>query len=115
MQIDPFTRRLKFIVEFPFPDEPYRSSIWRKQFPAAAPLDEDIDFDFLARQFKIAGGNIKNIVLNASFLAASNESSIHMQHLILAARREFQKMGVICTEATFGKYFALINHKHATR
>jgi AAA+ superfamily predicted ATPase len=110
-----FTRRLKFIVEFPFPDEPYRSSIWRKQFPAAAPLDEDIDFDFLARQFKIAGGNIKNIVLNASFLAASNESSIHMQHLILAARREFQKMGVICTEATFGKYFALINHKHATR
>jgi SpoVK/Ycf46/Vps4 family AAA+-type ATPase len=110
-----FTRRLKFIVEFPFPDEPYRGSIWRKQFPAAAPLDEDIDFDFLARQFRVAGGNIKNIVLNASFLAASDESSIHMKHLILAARREFQKMGIICTEAIFGEYFALITHEHATR
>lgn len=103
-----FTRRLKFSIEFPFPDEAYRERIWRGQFPAATPLSDDIDFAFLARQFRIAGGNIKNIVLNASFLAAAEDSSVHMKHLILAARREFQKMGIVCTESVFGEYFALI-------
>lgn len=105
---DAFTRRLKFSIEFPFPDEAHRERIWRGQFPTAAPLNDDIDFAFLACQFRIAGGNIKNIALNASFRAAADESTIHMKHLILAAKREFQKMGVICTEAIFGEYFALI-------
>jgi SpoVK/Ycf46/Vps4 family AAA+-type ATPase len=105
---DAFIRRLKFSIEFPFPDEPYRYRIWRGHFPAAAPISDDIDFVFLARQFKLAGGNIKNIVLNASFLAAADEKRIHMKHLILAARREFQKMGKACTEAIFGEYLSLI-------
>lgn len=106
---DAFIRRLKFSIELPFPDEPHRYRIWRGHFPATAPLSDDIDFAFLARQFKLAGGNIKNIVLNASFLAAADEQCIHMKHLILAARREFQKMGRTCTEAVFGEYFALID------
>ncbi len=101
-------RRLKFSVEFPFPDEVYRYRIWRGHFPTEAPVSDDIDFAFLARQLKVAGGNIRNIVLNASFLAAAEEECIHMKHLILAARREYQKMGKACTEAIFGKYFSLI-------
>ncbi|GHO83192.1 AAA family ATPase [Dictyobacter formicarum] len=108
---DSFIRRLKFSIEFPFPDEPYRYRIWQGHFPAAAPMSDDIDFTFLARQFKLAGGNIRNIVLNASFLAAGDEKCIHMKHLILAARREFQKMGKTCTEAIFGKYFPLIQEQ----
>ncbi|HZR41103.1 MAG TPA: AAA family ATPase [Ktedonobacteraceae bacterium] len=106
---DAFIRRLKFSVELPFPDEASRYRIWRGHFPATAPLGDDIDFAFLARQFKLAGGSIKNIILNASFLAAAEEQSIHMKHLILAARREFQKMGKTCSEAIFGEYFALIS------
>jgi SpoVK/Ycf46/Vps4 family AAA+-type ATPase len=103
-----FIRRLKFSVEFPFPDESYRFRIWRGHFPGGAPASDDIDFAFLARQFKLAGGNIKNIVLNASFMAAADDKCIHMKHLILAARREYQKMGKACTEAIFGEYMFLI-------
>lgn len=103
-----FTRRLQFCIELPFPDESYRYRIWHGHFPTAAPLSDDIDFTFLARQFKLAGGNIKNIVLNASFLAAADDQCIHMRHIILAARRELQKMGKTCTEAIFGEYFALL-------
>jgi ATP-dependent 26S proteasome regulatory subunit len=65
------------VVEFPFPDESLREQIWRAHFPTEAPREEEIDFSFLARQFKLTGGNIKNIVLSAAFLAAqeSNQSS----------------------------------------
>src|SRR5438105_11933102 len=105
---DAFIRRLKFSVELPFPDEASRYRIWRGHIPATAPLSDDIDFTFLARQFQMAGGNIKNSILNASFLAAAEEQCIHMRHLILAVRREFQKMGKTCTEAIFGEYFALL-------
>jgi SpoVK/Ycf46/Vps4 family AAA+-type ATPase len=103
-----FLRRVKFSVEFPFPDEPYRFRIWQAHFPVEAPASDDIDFAFLARQFKLAGGNIRNIVLNASFMAAADTQCIHMQHLILAARREYQKMGKACTQAIFGEYLFLI-------
>ena len=104
-----FVRRLKFSVEFPFPEECYRFRIWRAHFPTEAPVSDDIDFTFLARHFKLAGGNIKNIVLNASFMAAADDKCIAMKHLILAARREYQKMGKACTEAIFGQYMFLIN------
>lgn len=105
-----FIRRVKLSVEFPFPEEPYRYKIWRGQFPTEAPLSEDIDFAFLARQFNVAGGNIKNIVLNASFMAVAGDEYIQMKHLILAARREFQKMGKTCTRAVFGEYMPLIEN-----
>jgi SpoVK/Ycf46/Vps4 family AAA+-type ATPase len=106
-----FIRRVKLSVEFPFPEEPYRYRIWRGHFPAEAPSSDDIDYAFLARQFHLAGGNIKNIVLNASFMAAAEGQCIHMKHLILAARREFQKMGKACTRAVFGEYMSLIENE----
>jgi AAA+ superfamily predicted ATPase len=106
-----FIRRVKLSVEFPFPEEPYRYRIWRGHFPAEAPSSDDIDFVFLARQFHLAGGNIKNIVLNASFMAAAEGQCIHMKHLILAARREFQKMGKSCTRAVFGEYMSLVENE----
>ena len=67
---DAFTRRLRFIVEFPFPDDANRGLIWKTHFPPDAPLSEELDYDFLARKFQVAGGNIKNIVLSAAFFAA---------------------------------------------
>lgn len=88
-----FTRRIRVIVEFPFPDEASRLQIWQRHFPAAAPLDDAVDFAYLARQFKIAGGNIKNIVLNSAFLAAENGRVIGMEHLLQGAKREFEKIG----------------------
>jgi ATP-dependent 26S proteasome regulatory subunit len=88
-----FIRRVRFIIEFPFPDEEYRRLIWHATFPSEAPLAGDVDFDWLARGIKLAGGNIKNIALAAAFFAAAEEGVIRMSHVVQAARREFQKIG----------------------
>jgi SpoVK/Ycf46/Vps4 family AAA+-type ATPase len=94
-----FVRRMQFIVEFPFPDEEHRRRIWEVIFPREAPLGEDVDFGFLAREVKLAGGNIKNIGLASAFYAAGDGRVIRMSHLIRAARREFQKLGRTWDEA----------------
>lgn len=111
---DAFIRRMHFIIEYPFPEEEDRFEIWRKVFPRDVPLDPGVDLRFLARQFKVAGGNIKNMALAAAFLAAGDNPPpavpvVEMQHLIRATRREFQKMGKLCTQTDFGPYFYLIN------
>jgi len=94
-----FVRRLTFTIPFPFPDEIYRHCIWQAVWPVEVPLSEDVDLEWLARQFKLAGGNIKNIALAAAFLAVEEGSSIAMRHLVQATRREYQKMGKILSEA----------------
>jgi SpoVK/Ycf46/Vps4 family AAA+-type ATPase len=103
-----FSRRMHFVVEFPQPEETERRRIWQSIFPAEAPLDNNLDLPFLARQFKISGGNIKNIALNAAFLAAGNGQKITMEHVILATRREYQKMGKLCNAEEFGCYADLV-------
>jgi AAA+ superfamily predicted ATPase len=103
-----FARRMHFSVEFPFPEEEDRYRIWQKAFPETAPLSRDIDLAFMARQFKITGGNIKNIALSAAFLAVEDSGIVTMEHLIRATKREYQKMGKLCTEADFGGYFELV-------
>ncbi len=102
-----FARRMHFAVEFPFPEEHDRYRIWLRIFPEEAPLGADADLGFLAKQFKLTGGNIKNIALAAAFLAAEDSSMITMTHLIKATKREYQKLGKLCTEADFGPYFEM--------
>jgi len=93
-----FTRRIRFIVEFPFPEAESRARIWRTLFPPEAPLSVDIDFGFLAREFPVAGGSIKNIVLNAAFLAAADGGTIDRRHILQGTRREFEKIGKLWHE-----------------
>jgi SpoVK/Ycf46/Vps4 family AAA+-type ATPase len=100
-----FIRRLQFIVEFPFPDESHRYHIWQRHFPPEAPQEEGIDCTFLAR-LRLAGGNIKNIVLSAAFLAAADGGRIGMEHLMQATRREYQKLGKPLSAAELGPYAA---------
>ncbi|MGB3676027.1 MAG: ATP-binding protein, partial [Candidatus Nanopelagicales bacterium] len=90
---DAFTRRLQYVIEFPFPDEAHRRRIWQVSLPADTPYDPAIDFDALAREFRLPGGNIVNVVLAAAYLAAAQDSTIGMPHLLRAIRREYQKMG----------------------
>lgn len=101
---DAFLRRLHFVIEFPLPDEKSREDIWRKTFPEETPVENVLDFTFLSK-FKLTGGNIKNIVLAASFLAAENSGAVAMEHLIRATKREFQKIGKLFTESDFGEYY----------
>jgi hypothetical protein len=84
-----FRRRLRFIVEFPFPNLGQREAIWRRIFPAETPLDE-IDYASLAR-LNAPGGVIRNIALNAAFLAAAENGPVAMRHLLRAAYTEAGK------------------------
>jgi ATP-dependent 26S proteasome regulatory subunit len=97
-----FVRRLAFTVHFPFPDEASRRRIWRNVWPSAVPLDAGVDFDFLARQFALSGGNIRNVALAAAFLAAERRGDVTMGDLIAATRREYQKLGKTLTDAELG-------------
>jgi hypothetical protein len=89
--LDPaFLRRLRFIVEFPFPGVAQREAIWRRVFPSGTPL-EGVDVQKLAR-LNATGGSIRNVALNASFLAADEGSAVTMEHLLRAARSEYRKL-----------------------
>ena len=88
-----FTRRLQFAVDFPFPEEAYRLRIWRTLFPTDLPRSADLDLAWLARRFKLAGGNIRNVIVGAAYLAASDGGQLRMEHLLHSTRRELQKMG----------------------
>ncbi len=95
---DAFTRRLQFAVDFPFPDEAYRLRIWQSLFPPTLPRAPDLDLALLARRFKLAGGNIRNIIVSAAYLAAADGAVVTMPHLLHGARRELQKMGRLLKE-----------------
>jgi hypothetical protein len=92
-----FQRRLRFSVSFPFPDATQREAIWRNIFPATTPT-QGLDYARLA-QLNVAGGNIRNIALNAAFLAAASETPVQMAHLLQAARMEAQKIERPLSEA----------------
>jgi ATPase family associated with various cellular activities (AAA) len=104
-----FLRRLAFVVEFPHPDQAQRLEIWRKIWPAETPLDPDLDLAFMARQFELAGGYIRNVALNAAFLAAADGRMVTMRHLLAATRREFQKLGRVPVAEDFGPYAHLVS------
>ena len=89
--LDPaFLRRLRFAIEFPFPDAAQRAEIWRRVFPRELPT-EALDPARLAR-LSVTGGNIRNIALGAAFLAARDRTPVRMAHLANAARSEYLKL-----------------------
>jgi SpoVK/Ycf46/Vps4 family AAA+-type ATPase len=89
--LDPaFLRRIRFAANFPFPAEAERAEIWRRMFPRALPVD-GVVVEKLAR-LAIAGGNIRNIAVNAAFGAARDDSPLTMRHLLDASRAEYMKL-----------------------
>lgn len=105
-----FSRRMHYVIDFPMPDEPYRRQLWKGMFPAEVPLGEDIDFQFLARQFTLSGGDIQNVALDAAFLAAQDGRVITMEHLVNAMARQLAKQGRLPTASDFKQYHALLAH-----
>ncbi len=95
---DAFVRRLRFVIDFPLPDEQERLCIWEQILPDQTPCSPDLDFKVMARRFEISGANIRNIALAAAFLAASDGGIVTMKHLIWATQREYQKMGRLLME-----------------
>ena len=105
---DAFVRRLDFVIDFPFPEAEDRKLIWRLLLPEEAPLDDDVDLEFLATQFKLSGGAIRNCSLAAAFQAADEGQSITMRHLIRAVALEFGKQGRLTLQTDFEQFHELI-------
>jgi SpoVK/Ycf46/Vps4 family AAA+-type ATPase len=85
-----FLRRIRFVIEFPFPEAPQRAEMWRRVFPSRTPV-QDFNIDRLAR-LRVSGGSIHNIAMGAAFLAADAGRPVLMEHLLAAARAEFAKL-----------------------
>ena len=107
---DAFIRRIRFAIEFPFPEEEARQRIWQGIFPQPMPLAADVDLSLLAKQFKLTGGSIRNIALAAAFIAAEASQIVSINHLLVATRRELQKMGRMINEAEFLPFQTLEKH-----
>ncbi|QAU25007.1 ATP-binding protein [Dyella sp. M7H15-1] len=96
-----FTRRFKFIIEYPFPGAEQRRELWRKAFPADTPLAGDIDMDLLAAKAALSGGHINNIALRAAFYAAAENEAVGMGHVMKAVEREYDKLGKVFVRGEF--------------
>lgn len=94
-----FMRRLRFVVNFPFPNVAQRKAMWEKAFPPKTPT-KDLDFDRLAR-LNLTGGNITGIALNAAFQAAHAGEKITTQLILDSARSELRKLGRVVNELEF--------------
>ncbi len=105
---DAFRRRLTYIVEFPFPNEGQRLELWNRVFPSETPLDEQIDWEFLAQAFELSGSSIKNCAVAAAYLAAGAGTYVTMGHILLAVRRELEKSGKTISKEEFGPYYMLV-------
>ncbi len=103
-----FFRRISYVIHFPFPDVQSRKRIWQTIFPKQMPISKDIDFDYLAQQFEIAGGNIKNIAVTSAFLAAKSSKKLEMKHIIQAIKYELTKQGKTLLKEDFGEHGYLL-------
>lgn len=90
-----FMRRISYVIHFPFPDEGSRERIWRGMFPEDTPIDEDVNFSYIARKFQLTGGSIKNAAVAAAFLAAREQSAVQMKHILQSLKQELMKQGKI--------------------
>ena len=104
-----FMRRITYVVHFPFPDAAMREEIYRRTMPPQAPVDDDVDWAFLAEKFQLSGGHIKNIVLSAAFLAALEEQPIGMTHLLRAAVGEMKKNEIVVVREELREYADLLD------
>jgi SpoVK/Ycf46/Vps4 family AAA+-type ATPase len=71
-----FERRIRTHVLFEMPAAEERARIWQLQIhPRKTPLAGDVDFQRLAEQYSVSGGDIKNAVIKAATAAAAEPGS----------------------------------------
>jgi len=103
-----FKRRIKFIIDFPFPDRQMRLLLWQTILPGKAPVSPEVDFDFLSG-FELSGSAIKNVIVNAAFAAAAEKTELTMRLFLLAVRNEFFKSGKLLNKEDFSQYHVLLD------
>lgn len=103
-----FFRRINYVVHFAFPNAAARKEIWLKMFTKEVPIAKDVDFNFIAKQFELSGGSIKNACLTAAFMAASESTEITMKHMIKSIEYEIKKQGKMVAKSDFAEYSYLL-------
>lgn len=111
-----FLRRLRYIIDFPLPDVPERKRIWLQVMPDKVDTSH-LDFEFLAKQFPLVGGHIRSIVFNACLQTAGNidyetldQPRMTMERIIIAIKREYDKLNRSVSPEQFGRYAPLIEN-----
>jgi ATPase family associated with various cellular activities (AAA) len=102
-----FARRLSLVVEFAKPDAEQRLLLWQKSL-ASVPLGSDVDLDFCATAFELAGGDIRNIAVTVAYVAAAENGIVDMTRLVRAVQLEYRKLGRLCVQAEFGEYYGML-------
>jgi SpoVK/Ycf46/Vps4 family AAA+-type ATPase len=92
---DAFKRRIRFMVQFAFPDEDVRLTLWQTILPKGVPRDEEIDFKFFAKKFELPGSGIKEVLKNASYLAAAEGRGLSNSDIKIALKYYFAKLGKV--------------------
>lgn len=97
-----FKRRIKFIVNFTLPARDVRLRLWKSLLPDGVPRDEEIDFLYYADNFELSASAIKEILMNAAFLAAAEGRGLLNRHIIEAVKLNYLKYGKVLSDADFG-------------
>ncbi|MEZ4399281.1 MAG: ATP-binding protein [Kofleriaceae bacterium] len=100
---DAFLRRIHAVVEFPVPDGPERLAIWRRHM-SAAHLADDVELEFFAKSFAMAGGDIRNAAATAVVLAAAAGVAVGGRHVAISVWRELRKAGRLVSPDDFGRF-----------
>ncbi|MFC5263937.1 ATP-binding protein [Kribbella qitaiheensis] len=106
---DAFTRRLDAIIDFPAPTPDLRLRLWQQCLAPPLPLGDDLELEFCAQSFELAGGNIRSASVSAAYLAAESGQPVRMVDLITAVGQEYRKLGRLVLEREFGQYFPLLD------
>ncbi|GAA5155533.1 ATP-binding protein [Nocardioides marinquilinus] len=102
-----FVRRVHVRLDFQLPAEAERRRLWEYNLAAGMPLTDDIDLDWLVRSLDVSGASIRNIAVDAAFLAAREGTAVSMAHLVQGAAREMHKSSRMITRGMFGDWFAV--------
>jgi len=96
--IDPaFLRRLRYVLDYPLPEEAERRRMWQRMVEALAGADRALELrgevDRLADAVEATGAQIKYAVLNGLFAARREARPLDAHHLVRGLERELAKEG----------------------
>jgi hypothetical protein len=114
-----FLRRIHVTVDFPFPNAAARQTIWQRVFPPGLVRPSDDELATIADRFALAGGSIRNVALDATFMAVAESNgsppAVCLRHVVAATAREYEKLRKPVTVGEFGgEFFELIQPRFAS-
>jgi hypothetical protein len=101
---DAFTRRLDVVADFPMPDAAARLALWDRCLGRLMPRGDDLDLEFCANRFELAGGSIRSCAITAAYLCAEGGQVLGMADVMSAIVREYRKLGRLLLESEFGPW-----------